>query len=272
MKTAFIVPVLNSSVTLDQFLEELESSLWSSKTAIIFIDNGSTDSSVNLIDSWSKQSRFEDIEILQNGANLGYGYSVKRGVNVAFRQYEVVNAFVLHSDIQFRINELYSIYTQATERCKAPKSLLYVQRRFVIFERATSTQISRLVGNLMLGLVSFILIGQRSLDMNSPFLMITKNIFKEYFEEDQLTSGIFLHPQLNLLVLSQRGKEKVLIESIEWRKAPKTVRRPLGSMGFTLLKFILRLTIYKVVQPKLSRKNIEHLNKILKRNEKEKFL
>lgn len=78
-KVTIVVPVLDEAqgvqVTLESLAETLAS--MSIEHEIVVVDDGSTDGSLELL------SGFPAIVLIENGRNLGYGASVKRGIRRA---------------------------------------------------------------------------------------------------------------------------------------------------------------------------------------------
>src|SRR3989338_2982663 len=81
---SIIVPVYNEQRRISLFLKELKSTVkpdWE----VIFVDDGSTDLSVELI----KKSGIRNVRILSYKNNRGKGYAVKKGVDYARGRYTI---------------------------------------------------------------------------------------------------------------------------------------------------------------------------------------
>lgn len=97
---SLVVPVYNEEENIKSLLEELDD--WSSgldrDVEIIIVDDGSTDSSANLI----RENKFSDLRLVSHEENKGYGEALKTGFS------ESDNELVgyIDGDLQFDIEDL----------------------------------------------------------------------------------------------------------------------------------------------------------------------
>lgn len=79
---SLIVPVYNEEKELSFFLNQLIKLYNSSKylSEIIIVDDGSTDSSLEIIQQFKKKFKRKKIKVISYKKNVGMGYALKRGI------------------------------------------------------------------------------------------------------------------------------------------------------------------------------------------------
>lgn len=88
MKASIIIPNLNGEGWLKQSLDTCINQDFRQEYEIIVIDNGSTDSSVEIIKECA--SRFENLHLIQNTENTGFSYAVNQGIKMSCAEYAVM--------------------------------------------------------------------------------------------------------------------------------------------------------------------------------------
>jgi glycosyltransferase involved in cell wall biosynthesis len=81
MKLSVIIPCLNGSQTISVQLEALAHQEWSEPWEIIFADNGSTDRTLEIVQSY--QERLPNLRIVDASARRGQPYALNVGVRAA---------------------------------------------------------------------------------------------------------------------------------------------------------------------------------------------
>ena len=80
---AIITPVYNNTIDTKQFKIEI-SKCTESDYELIIIDNGSSYEMVQLLDSFSKE---ENVTVIRNKTNMGFGYANNQGIKSANSKY-----------------------------------------------------------------------------------------------------------------------------------------------------------------------------------------
>src|SRR5262245_6474737 len=73
LRPAVYIPSLNAEALLPRTLESLRRQ--TRPVDVVLVDNGSTDGSLELA-----RERFEEVEVIEHGRNLGFGPAINRAV------------------------------------------------------------------------------------------------------------------------------------------------------------------------------------------------
>jgi len=79
MKLSVIIPCYNEEKTVSQVIEKVIKNNYQNKE-IIIVDDCSTDSSRNIINNYKKNEQFK---IIYNEKNMGKGYCIRAGIDIA---------------------------------------------------------------------------------------------------------------------------------------------------------------------------------------------
>ena len=86
-KISLIIPVFNESNEIENFFNELKKCNFNKVNEIIFVDDCSTDNSIELLKkkiTEFRQSNFDlNLLLISNLKNRGYGFSIKKGVAIS---------------------------------------------------------------------------------------------------------------------------------------------------------------------------------------------
>ncbi len=94
-----VVPVFNEAETIPALLERLRSSC--PGAALIFVDNGSTDATCDLLEA------APDVTLVRHATNLGYGRSLRDGIAAGGRE-RVVQ---IDADLEYRPEDIPAVVT-----------------------------------------------------------------------------------------------------------------------------------------------------------------
>ena len=97
---SLIVPIYNEEKSIEKFMKEIQSVLNKNdlldKIEIIVINDGSTDKTLELL------SNYNNIKIITNSKNRGYGYSIKKGIlNSKYN-----NIVIMDADLTYSFNNI----------------------------------------------------------------------------------------------------------------------------------------------------------------------
>lgn len=88
MKASIIIPNLNGEGWLKDSIDSCINQDFDGEYEIIIVDNGSTDSSVDIIKECAK--RFEKLKLVEFKENTGFSYAVNYGIKMSNAQYAVL--------------------------------------------------------------------------------------------------------------------------------------------------------------------------------------
>jgi len=109
LNLSIIIPVFNESNYLERVLQDLEKYFNSSDTEIIFVNDGSTDGSKELIENYlSKGTSTSNIKLINFEKNKGKGKAVRDGIKESSGKYILLQDADLELDLKDS-NELYEI-------------------------------------------------------------------------------------------------------------------------------------------------------------------
>ncbi len=146
MSISIIIPVFNEEAAIGNTLEGLVASGWSERAKILVVDDGSTDSTAEVV------SRYP-VRLLRHGGNRGYGAALKTGIRAATTEH----VLIMDSDGQHTAEMLEAIVREMPNY------------DMVIGERAAgSHQVrSRKFGKWIIRVVGEYLVEQKLPDYNS---------------------------------------------------------------------------------------------------------
>lgn len=93
-KISFIIPVYNEIKTVKQAITQIVDLNYDNKE-IIIIDNGSSDGSVEIINSFSF---LDNVKIILKSSNTGYGSSIREAINISTGDYAYIHCADLEYD------------------------------------------------------------------------------------------------------------------------------------------------------------------------------
>ena len=216
MKFSVIIPCYNEEKgILNQITEVIKYiKVYKIDAEIVVIDDGSTDNTLNII----KKIKYKKIILHSNLINSGYGYSVKKGIELASSE----NIIILDGDMTYPFSDINTMIS-------------YYEKGFdmVIAERKNLMKYDGLMKSFLRQILIFIvnfISGNKVVDPNSGFRIFKKNIFIKY---SFLISNSFSMSTSSLLCfIFQRSSFKFF---------PVNYRSRAGSSKVKLSRDILRM-------------------------------
>ena len=217
-----VVPVFNEAETVETLLDRLRA--LPCHTHFIFVDNGSTERTLEILRAQ------DDVELIEHGTNLGYGASLKHGIERAASDFVVI----IDADLEFPPEEIPTVVAalQAHQVVYGSRFLGRTSRNLVMprFRR---------FGNRLISVVFNILYGQQITDLYTGF----KGLRRSVLDGMKLQRDGFEH----VLELSARLSRK----GIQIAEVP--IRYQLRSTGQSkmrhlseTLKFLFLVVKYRV--------------------------
>lgn len=153
---SIVIPVYNEEENLSVLISELSS--YSRNMEVIFVDDGSTDQSTEII----KNSGFQ---LISHEENCGYGAALKTGIKNASGEF----VLIMDSDGQHQIKEIEKLITKCSDH------------DMVVGKRTTGGKMIRRPGKFLLRTAAWYLSGKNIPDLNSGFRIFRKDFAIRYF-------------------------------------------------------------------------------------------
>jgi glycosyltransferase involved in cell wall biosynthesis len=242
-KVGVIMPARNVGPMIGNVLKSLEATTWDLIRDLVIIDNGSEDRTVECIHDFVRSNPVlgERITVLENGCNIGYGGSIKKGLRY-FASSPCDFVVIVHSDDQCDHNAVIRDLTRATMRQECPDVVLGV-RKSKAGPNGAGFNGYRSFGNVLITLAGRVLAGTPTRDINTPITLIRSPAIGR-IPINHLTSGILFHPQLNMLFTAE-ATFSVAEVKVRWWDASITERRPLNRMGLAILRGFFLWCLYR---------------------------
>ena len=181
---SIIFPVFNEKLRLKSSFNHILSFLKTKKKIkiqIIFVDDGSSDNSYNLINSFvknyksSKINKKVNFQVIKSKNNLGKGSALKLGVNKA------INDWIITADIDMSVS-LFQIYKWIDKKFIIKKYPVYFGSRKNKKSVVESNLIRQILGDLM-SLLTFIILNIKIKDTQCGYKLYKKSLAKPIFKK-----------------------------------------------------------------------------------------
>ncbi len=214
-----VIPAYNESATIIETLKNVYENHSINFREIIVIDDCSNDGMINKLN----KIKFENLIVLRNPKNLGYGASLKKGVKLSNSEY----VLTMDADGQHTSEHLNSIFEN------------YSKYDAVIGSRENffHSNIYRLPGKLFIKLFSQFLTGEKIPDVNSGLRIVKKSILEKYMH--LCPSGFSFSTTITITLLYKNYD--IFFTPIKVKKREKGKSSVKISDGFNTILLILRL-------------------------------
>jgi glycosyltransferase involved in cell wall biosynthesis len=234
-----VIPTRNVNTMVSDILNGIEAMLEKYISKVVIIDNASTDNTIaEIIESQTFKKYPDKFHIERNIIDMGYSYSLKRGIEYFFNDSKTKYIGVLHSDDQFQSQQVIQHYVNNIPI--QPKSVFIVTRTPDPKANFNYRQLIRNTANKGLTLVANWATNKSTFDINTPFFLINKNEISFIYENYGLSNDIFFHPRLNLLFNSLYTCR---FSDCDWKRAKRTTKIPITKMGIQLIILIIKFGV-----------------------------
>ncbi len=214
---SIIVPVFNEEDSIELVLNRLTSDFTDSQ--IIVVNDGSTDATSKILKSFDKK-----VEIITHNSNLGYGASIKTGIDHSKRTY--LSWF--DSDGQHKTEDLIKMINII----KKKKLIAVIGNRLNHFSKF------KLLGKLSIRILTSILGYKLERDINCGLRVIETKFIKKYYEI--LPDGFSASLTSTLLLMSTNSKFEYMDIEIDSRVGKSKVKVIDGAIT---LGMVIKLSI-----------------------------
>ena len=172
-KISLIIPVFNECDEIENFFNDLKKCNFDLINEIIFVNDSSTDNSLNLLKK--KINEFENslfkikFLIINNLKNRGYGFSIKKGVNNSTNE----NIAIIDLDRTYKIEDLNNISNEFINTYKLQYDLIAGERKI----DTTNTSRLKIIGKTLINMITNFCFNEKIIDYNSGLRVFNKNKF-----------------------------------------------------------------------------------------------
>ncbi len=146
--TDIVIPIFNESATVEELVRRLRESC--PGATLIFVDNGSTDATLELLEAQG------ELELIRHDRNLGYGQSLIDGIRAGGRKYVVV----IDADLEYQPEDIPAL-VKGLESNDAVIGSRFLRRH----DRVVDMPWARVVGNRVVTALFNAFFGQRLTDL-----------------------------------------------------------------------------------------------------------
>jgi len=175
-KITLIIPVFNESAQIKNFFTELEYCDFNKINEIIFVDDCSSDNSIDLLSqniNKFKENNFKvNIFLINNLKNRGYGFSIKKGV------FESSNdtIAIIDLDSTYKIDDLNTLSKMFIDDYNLKYDLIAGQRNI----NSKNTSQLKILGKKIINLIANFCFNEKIIDYNSGLRIFNKTKFLKH--------------------------------------------------------------------------------------------
>jgi glycosyltransferase involved in cell wall biosynthesis len=229
MKVAVFIPIYNSAEAIQSVILDLSSYSWSENIYFYFLDNCSSDETIEITIKSLKQSRLKQAQVLRNQTNIGLGGSQKVAFTFAHKNaFEAIAIF--HGDYQPTAEDL----SGSIKDFKLTKVDAVLGSRFLPKSKREKYSKIRFVANVALNLVYSLRFFRLVSDLGSGL-----NIYKTSALPDYKSLPNDLAFNCNLLILQLKKRNTILWRPIEWRQGLAASNLKSFDLGLKSLKSLI---------------------------------
>ena len=175
-KISLIIPVFNEYGEVENFFNELKKCNFDLIDEIIFINDCSTDNSLELLQK--KINEFKSLNfninliVINNLKNRGYGFSIKKGVYKSKNE----SIAIIDLDRTYKIDDLNNISHEFINSHQLQYDLIIGQRKIDI----ANTSRLKIIGKTIVNKITNFCFNEKIVDYNSGLRVFNKNKFVKH--------------------------------------------------------------------------------------------
>lgn len=234
-KTLIAIPCFNCSKQVVRVIDELKPFIKEDHIHFLFINNQSTDETIDVITNSLEENSFKNTLAVTNNENYGLGGSHKVAFNYAI-QNKMDYVVIIHGDHQATPTEIPKLLKVAQD-----KKCSVLGSRFMLQSNLQGYQKSRIFGNLVLNLFFTLLTLRPTKDLGSGL-----NVFKtEQIKSIPLnTLSDFFNFNVDLLLSFYKNKSKIMYYPITWSETDQISNAKNFQVAWRMLKSLIRWRLF----------------------------
>jgi hypothetical protein len=238
-----VIPVRNVERMIHKVLYDIIESVKVHKIQILLLDNESNDKTKdNVLEVFQlfEHNRNLSLNYIRNDKNLGYGGSLKKGLELA-KSSEYQWIMIAHGDDQADWAKTTELILKTLQTSKYD---LVVTSRFMDGSIIENYSLQRKLGNYFFRIITNKLCKTRMSDPGAAIIAIKREKLMPRWI-DNLRNDYLFHPGLNIIFFTS----DLVIKEIpmNWKDASQPGEIKLIKYGISLMKFIVVASIYRNV-------------------------
>lgn len=218
MFISIVIPVYNEEKTILKLLQKVNSVKLNKE--IILVDDGSSDRSIKLIESWVKKHR--NTKFFSHKKNRGKGAAVRTGLSKTKGDIIIIQ----DADLEYNPNDYHKLIEPIlAKKCQVVYGSRFINKKLKISgEKATPLPL-HWIANKMLTRLTNILYGNGLTDMETCYKVFTKNVNKKLklkanrfdFEPEITAKVLKMNYKIIEVPISHRPRNYKAGKKITWK-------------------------------------------------------
>ena len=232
MKPSIFILCYNSKNNIFNCFKEIKK-ICKKSERIYFVDNCSTDNSIELVKIYKKKFKISNLFIIKNKKNLGMGGSWKNCLKFIEKK-KIKLAFFVHSSGKGRIDNIISNFLKILK--KNPKQEIIFASRFHHKAKLKNYSKIKIYGNKFFNFITWIATGYKFNDSGCGILSIN-NINIKKLKYQNFVNGAQFNPQLNIYFKKNNLRIKEI--PLDWSSGKVTSHINIAKYSLELLKLLI---------------------------------
>ena len=232
MKPSIFILCYNSKNNIFNCFKEIKK-IYKKSEKIYFVDNCSTDNSIELIKIYKKKFKISNLFIIKNKKNLGMGGSWKNCLKFIEKK-KIKLAFFVHSSGKGRIDNIVLNFLKILR--KNPKQEIIFASRFHHKAKLKNYSKIKIYGNKFFNFITWIATGYKFNDSGCGIISIN-NINIKKLKYKNFINGAQFNAQLNIYFKKNNFKTKEI--PLNWSSGKVTSHINIVQYSLGLLKLLI---------------------------------
>ncbi len=239
MNTTVIILSYNSEKNIKNCFREIKNFDLGYIKDIVFVDNKSTDNTVNEIQNCRENLKIKDkVKIIINNKNYNQGGSIKIAIKY-FLENNSENIIFVHSSGKCQLDLVVNNFLNIKKN--NPKSEVIHASRFHKNSKLNNYSKKNIIGNILFNYLTILFTGYKFSDSGCGIFFANKSAFQN-IDYTSLTNGPQFNPQLNILFKKQNVK--ITNCSLNWSHGVVKSNVKVIKYAFILFHILLRYFLF----------------------------